>query len=101
MSFVPSDPDGALSGCLRLLYHALLLYRRLQGFEWSSESDDALDEELVFKLSYWASLTSADLLFPEGETYLFELDLYTNADGGDDPFMTITVRFQKYRLTPT
>ncbi|CAM9670498.1 unnamed protein product [Ascophyllum nodosum] len=60
------------------------------GFEWWSESDDALDEELVFELSYWASLTSADLLFPAGDTYLFELDLYTDADDGNDPFMTLT-----------
>ena len=74
---------------------------RLQGFEWWSESDDALDEELVFELSYWASLTSADLLFPAGDTYLFELDLYTDADDGNDPFMTLTVRLRKHVSMPT
>ena len=61
-------------------------------FEWWSESDDALDEELVFELSTWVLLTAVELQFPTGDTYLFELELYTEADSGNDPFTTLTVR---------
>ena len=64
----------------------------MDGFEWWSESDDALDEELGFLLSTWSSLTSVGLQFPTGETYQFDLHFYTEADGADDPFMTLTVR---------
>ncbi|CAM9670164.1 unnamed protein product [Ascophyllum nodosum] len=59
-------------------------------FEWWSESDDALDEELVFELSTWVLLTAVELQFPTGDTYLFELELYTEADSGNDPFTTLT-----------
>ena len=64
----------------------------MDGFEWWSELEDALDEELVFKLSTWSSLTSVGLQFPTGETYQFDLHFYTEADGADDPFTTLTVR---------
>ena len=70
----------------------------LNGFEWWSESEEALDEELQFKLSTWASLTAVVLKFPTDKTYLFDLHLYTEADGGDEPFATLTVRPQKDRL---
>ena len=67
----------------------------MDGFEWWSELDDALDAELVFTLSTWSTLTSVGLQFPTGETYQFELHFYTEADGADDPFTTLTVRFLK------
>jgi len=65
----------------------------MDGFEWWSELDDALDAELVFTLSTWSTLTSVGLQFPTGETYQFELHFYTEADGANDPFTTLTVRF--------
>ena len=61
------------------------------GFEWWSGSDEALGEDLHFRLGVWASLTAVLLQFPTGDTYLFDLDLYTEADGGREPFTTITV----------
>lgn len=68
----------------------------LDGFEWWSESIDAFDEELVFKLSTWSSLTSVGLQFPTGDTYLFEMHFYTEADGAKDPFTVLTVRFHQH-----
>ncbi|CAN0390744.1 unnamed protein product, partial [Ascophyllum nodosum] len=47
------------------------------GFEWWSGSDEALGEELHFRLGIWASLTAVLLQFPTGDTYLFDLHLYT------------------------
>ena len=77
------------------VFFCLHLKVMTNGFEWWSESDDAIDEELEFELSTWASLTAVGLQFPTGETYLFELHFYTEADGGYNPFTTLTVRLQK------
>ncbi|CAM9952012.1 unnamed protein product [Ascophyllum nodosum] len=60
------------------------------GFEWWSGSDEALGEELHFRLGIWAELTAVLLQFPTGDTYLFDLHLFTEADGGREPFTTIT-----------
>ncbi|CAM9345645.1 unnamed protein product [Scytosiphon promiscuus] len=58
-------------------------------FEWSSESDEAIDRTLSFDLAYYAIVDTVELQFPTGETYNFELWLY-----GDDgePGYTLTVR---------
>ena len=68
------------------------------GFEWWSESDGALGEELQFVLSTWASLTAVLLQFPTGDTYLFDLRLYTAADGAREPFATLTVSLHNVKI---
>lgn len=45
-------------------------------FEWSSDSDEALGRKLTFSLSSYASLTAMEFVFPEGDTYSFDLHLY-------------------------
>lgn len=66
---------------------------RLQGattdaFEWSSESEEAIDRTLSFELAYYATIDTVELQFPTGETYNFDLELYT---GDYDPQYTLTV----------
>lgn len=58
------------------------------GFEWGSDSNDAIDLLLYFALSSYATVTAIELQFPVGDTYKFDLEL-----GNDigEPFQTMTV----------
>ena len=60
-------------------------------FEWGSESEDAIDRTLLFTLGSYASMSAVELLFPVGETYKFDLEVYDVNNG--DPRQTFAVRF--------
>ncbi|CAM9695160.1 unnamed protein product [Ectocarpus sp. 6 AP-2014] len=49
-------------------------------FEWSSESDEAIDRTLSFVFNSYALMEAVELQFPVGETYKFELTLYDDED---------------------
>ena len=57
------------------------------GFEWTSDSDDAIGSALSFGLAGFFQVTEIKLLFPAGDTYKFDLSV----SGGDDSTL-ITVR---------
>lgn len=57
-------------------------------FEWSSESDEALDRTLSFVLNSYAVMDAIELQFPTGDTYKFNLEIY---DGDGDPSHTLIV----------
>lgn len=71
-------------------------------FEWTSDSEEALDRTLTFSLSSYASLSSMDFVFPEGGTYSFDLQLYddqvtiyySDPTSRFDPHTTIEVRYR-------
>eukprot|EP00903_Cladosiphon_okamuranus_P018639 g17154.t1 len=52
------------------------------GFDWSSDSDEALDRTLSWPLSSYATMDAIELQFPVGDTYKFDLQLF---DDSDDP----------------
>ncbi|CAM9369501.1 unnamed protein product, partial [Sphacelaria rigidula] len=57
-------------------------------FEWSSDSDEALDRDLTFILDSYATITAVELQFPVGETYTFELQFFV--DNGQQPTIGIS-----------
>ena len=62
------------------------------GFEWTSDSDDAIGSTLSFGLAGFFEVTEIQLLFPAGDTYKFDLSV----SGGDDSTL-ITVRERDMR----
>lgn len=69
-------------------------------FEWTSDSDEALGRTLTFSLSSYTTLTAVEILFPEGDTYSFDLWLYddqvsklsSEPTSSSEPHTTIEVR---------
>eukprot|EP00752_Nemacystus_decipiens_P007213 g6456.t1 len=45
------------------------------GFEWSSDSDEAIDRTLGFELGSYALVSAVEMKFPVGDTYKFDLEL--------------------------
>lgn len=45
------------------------------GFEWSSDSDEAIDRTLFFELASYAVVDAVEIKFPAGDTYKFDLVL--------------------------
>eukprot|EP00752_Nemacystus_decipiens_P014959 g13318.t1 len=57
------------------------------GFDWSSDSDEALDRTLSWSLNSYATMDAIEMQFPVGDTYKFDLELF---DGGDDARQVLT-----------
>lgn len=64
------------------------------GFEWTSDSDDAVGSTLFFSLAGFFVVTEIQLKFPAGDTYKFDLSV----SGGDDGTL-ITVRGEDNALS--
>lgn len=62
------------------------------GFEWTSDSDEAIGLTLYFGLAGYFTVTEMHLLFPVGDTYKFDLTLYNSLDGTGEPYATVAVR---------
>ncbi|CAN0133967.1 unnamed protein product [Scytosiphon promiscuus] len=60
------------------------------GFEWTSDSDEAIDLTLSFVLAGYFTVTEMQLKFPVGDTYKFELWVYNEMDDTDEPYVIIT-----------
>lgn len=58
-------------------------------FDWSSDSNEALDRTLSWTLNAYAEMDAVELQFPAGDTYKFDLELF---DGGDDARQVFSVR---------
>lgn len=58
-------------------------------FEWSSDSNEALDRTLSWFFNSYATIDAVEMQFPVGDTYKFDLELF---DGGDDARQVLTVR---------
>ncbi|CAM9688722.1 unnamed protein product [Scytosiphon promiscuus] len=43
------------------------------GFEWSSDSDEAIDQTLKFELAFYAMVDAVEIKFPAGDTYKFDI----------------------------
>ncbi|CAM9430682.1 unnamed protein product, partial [Ectocarpus sp. 13 AM-2016] len=76
------------------------------GFEWSSDSDEAIDRTLTLTLAGYYTVTELQLMFPEGDTYKFDLALFNKLDGTREAYVTITglestdtAGFQSFDLT--
>ncbi|CAN0303751.1 unnamed protein product, partial [Ectocarpus sp. 12 AP-2014] len=76
------------------------------GFEWSSDSDEAIDRTLTLSLAGYYTVTVLQLMFPEGDTYKFDLALFNELDGTREAYVTITglestdtAGFQSFDLT--
>lgn len=61
------------------------------GFEWSSDSDEAIDRTLYFELGAYALVDAVEMKFPVGDTYKFDLYITDNEDY-DEPIKTIEAR---------
>eukprot|EP00752_Nemacystus_decipiens_P014961 g13320.t1 len=64
--------------------------RTSSGFEWSSDSDEAIGRTLYFSLAGFFTVTEMQLMFPVGDTYKFDLTIYNSLDGTDEPYVTVT-----------
>lgn len=62
------------------------------GFEWSSDSDEAIGRTLYFGLAGYFTVTEMQLLFPVGDTYKFNLSIYNSLDGTGEPYVVAMVR---------
>lgn len=60
------------------------------GFEWSSDSDEAIDRTLTFELAFYAIVDAIEIMFPAGNTYMFDLVLNDDKIRGET-VMTIPV----------
>ncbi|CAM9160433.1 unnamed protein product [Ectocarpus sp. 4 AP-2014] len=76
------------------------------GFEWSSDSNEAIDRSLTLFLAGYYTVTELQLMFPEGDTYQFDLTLFNKLDGTGEAYTTITglestdtAGFQSFDLT--
>lgn len=58
------------------------------GFDWSSDSNEALDRTLSWPLSSYATMDAIEMQFPVGDTYKFDLQLF---DDSDDPVQDFPV----------
>eukprot|EP00752_Nemacystus_decipiens_P014960 g13319.t1 len=71
------------------------------GFEWTSDSDDAIGSTLFFSLAGFFVVTEIQLMFPAGDTYKFDLSV----GGGDDSTLITGLEsvdsseFQSFDLT--
>ena len=61
------------------------------GFAWTSDSDEAIGETLSFGLVNLYTLTEAQFQFPVGDTYQFDLEIFSSLDGTGEPYVTIPV----------
>lgn len=59
------------------------------GFEFSSDSSEVVDETLGFTLDYYTVVTALELQFPAGDTYKFDVWLY---DQEGEPLYSQVVR---------
>lgn len=57
------------------------------GFEWTSDSDEAIGSTLYLGLAGYFVVTKIQLQFPEGDTYKFDLSVSSREDS-----TVITVR---------
>ncbi|CAM9225071.1 unnamed protein product [Ectocarpus fasciculatus] len=73
------------------------------GFEWISDSEEAIDETLWLYLAGYFTVTELQLLFPEGDTYMFDLTLHNKLDDTSATITglesTDTAGFQAFDLT--
>ncbi|CAM9195943.1 unnamed protein product, partial [Hapterophycus canaliculatus] len=60
------------------------------GFEWTSDSDEAFDRTLYFSFAGYFTVTEMQLKFPVGDTYKFELWIYNELDGTGEPYVIVT-----------
>lgn len=61
------------------------------GFEWSSDSEEAIDRTLGFELASYAMVSAVEMRFPVGDTYKFDLELNDDKIRGE-VLKTVTVR---------
>ncbi len=61
------------------------------GFAWASE--DSIGQSISFSLAGYFTVTEAQLQFPVGDTYKFDLELSNGLDGTGEAYVTIAVRF--------
>eukprot|EP00903_Cladosiphon_okamuranus_P018636 g17153.t1 len=75
--------------------------RTTDGFEWTSDSNDAIGSTLFFSLAGFYTVTEIQLKFPVGDTFKFDLSV---AGGGDRTPITglesvDSAEFQSFDLT--
>lgn len=63
-----------------------------EGFEWTSDSNEALDRSLSLILSYYSAVTTIDIEFPVGDTYKFDLNIFNGVDGEPSATIEVSVR---------
>lgn len=57
------------------------------GFEWTSDSDDAIGSTVFFSFAGYFVVTEIQLQFPVGDTYKFDLSV---SGGGDSTVITVS-----------
>lgn len=63
------------------------------GFEWTSDSAEAIGLTLGFSFAgYFEDVTEMQLQFPVGDTYKFDLSISNSLDGTGEPYVIIPVR---------
>ena len=60
------------------------------GFEWTSDSTEAIDRILYFELGAFALVDAVEMKFPPGDTYKFDL-IITDNKVYEQPVNTIEV----------
>eukprot|EP00903_Cladosiphon_okamuranus_P020463 g18782.t1 len=60
------------------------------GFEWSSDSDEAIGRTLYLGLAGFFTVSEMHLMFPVGDTYKFDLQIYSGLADDDDDTVTVT-----------
>lgn len=75
---------------LTLMLVVVLQEPTTDGFEWSSDSDEAIDRTLTFELASYAMVDAVEIKFPAGNVYVFDLVLYDDKIRGE-AVMTIPV----------
>lgn len=63
----------------------------MPGLAWTSESDETIGDTIYFGLGGYFTVTEAQLQFPAGDTYKFDLALSNSLDDTGEPYVTITV----------
>lgn len=64
-------------------------------FEWSSDSNEALNRDLTFVLSSYATASAMEIQFPVGDTYKFDLEFYVDDESqptigiSGEPFLIV------------
>lgn len=61
------------------------------GFEWTSDSPEAIDRVLYVELGAFALVDAVEMKFPAGDTYKFDL-VITDGKVWDEPINTIEVK---------
>lgn len=91
----PPTGAGMCRSSSHVMHVLVMVFQEVttDGFEWTTDSGNFVGERLIFGFAgYFEDVTEMQLLFPVGETYIFDLSIFNRLDSISDAVATVEVR---------